>query len=56
MTTAATKPKLYEKVGIRLTDAQVIEAGETLAEKRLEANRLIEDKSAKTSEFKDTEE
>lgn len=52
----ATTKKLYEKVGIRLTDAQVIEMGEELAEERLEVNRLSEEKTAKTTEFKATEE
>ncbi len=46
-----TKPKLYEKVAVRLTDAQLIEMGEELAAKRLEYNQVDADKAEALGNF-----
>jgi len=46
-----TKSKMYEKVGVRLTDADMIKAGEELAEKRLEYNAVDAEKAEALSNF-----
>lgn len=46
-----TKSKMYEKVAVRLTDADMIKAGEELAEKRLEYNAVDAEKSEALANF-----
>jgi hypothetical protein len=50
------KAKIYEKVGVHQNDAQIIDLGEALATKRLEANDLAALRSVKASAFRATDE